>query len=125
MNVAIGKRSLSGQLPRKIARSQHENRYCRMIENRLGATAKNFFSQRTCTIAAHDEKIGTASLGRRRKQHCDWTVVGSDRSWFGSEAMPCQLSRYGRSVIYRGLAFVNLCDHHSFRFGQKWHRGGK
>jgi hypothetical protein len=68
--------------------SQHENRYGRMIEHRVGATAKNFFSQRTCTIAPHDEKIGTASLGCRRQQGRDWMAVGSDRSWFGSQAMP-------------------------------------
>ena len=51
----------------ELARSQHENGYGRVIEDRPGATAKNFFSQRTCTIAPHDEKIGTASLGCRRK----------------------------------------------------------
>ena len=51
----------------EFARSQHENGYGRVIEDRPGATAKNFFSQRTCTIAPHDEKIGTASLGCRRK----------------------------------------------------------
>ena len=51
----------------EIARSQHENGYGRVIEDRPGATTKNFFPQRTCTIAPHDEKIGTASLGCRRK----------------------------------------------------------
>jgi hypothetical protein len=59
-----------------------------MIEHRLGATAENFFSHWTCTIAPHDEKIGTARLGRRRQQGCDSMAVGSDRSWFGLQAMP-------------------------------------
>jgi hypothetical protein len=53
--------------PSEIARSQHENGYGRVIEERPGATAKNLISQRTCTIDPHDEKIGTACLGFRRK----------------------------------------------------------
>ena len=72
----------------EIARSQHENGYGRVIEDRPGATAKDFFSQRTCTIAPHYEKIGTTSLGRRRQQGWDWMAVGSDRPWFGLQAMP-------------------------------------
>jgi len=59
-----------------------------VIEDRPGATAKNLFSQRTCTIAPHDEKIGIASLGCRRQQGRHWMAVGFDLSWFGSQAMP-------------------------------------
>jgi hypothetical protein len=59
-----------------------------VIEERPGATAKNFFSQLTCTIASHDEKIGTASLGCRRQQGGDLLAIGFDRSWFSSQAMP-------------------------------------
>jgi hypothetical protein len=75
--------------------SQHENGYGRVIEDRPGATAENFFSHRTRTIAAHDDEIGTTNLGRRRQQCCDWAAVGSDRSLRrGGHAMPIERPRW-------------------------------